>query len=961
MKGLLWAASLLVLLTLPCLLAPLALGQGSTLPLLGVESSYTPPTYDRNNTVTDVAWSANWRAALIGLGDSGVKRWTPPSPTAKRGMLPAGTSVLSVLCVGPRMFSTDARGWLYSLSNDPLTAYWSKDVLDGIPYDMAADLLGTRLAIVGIDAGTSTTVAVLDLGTMDLPQKWQGGLPGELASLRSQVVSWVPSLGRDPYENATLAIGTVEGKVIGFAGGDDAWLIADVRSPIVGMEWSQQKEALVLATRDGDIYIVHPVLAGTTVEGPFATLVKGTRNQLTSLSITNDAFAVSSTDGRVEVWDAHNVVRSQVLREDFSMNAVAWANSTHLLASNVWGRTILYGPDKDRDTWADLNDAFPDDPTEWLDTDGDGVGDNHDLFPLDPREQFDSDGDGVGDRGDAFPRDPTEWRDSDGDGSGDNADFMPTVNNRFAGVGLVVLVLVLVLLPVVSTQQTRRRETVELVGAVRSWAGTLALKDWPMAHSIEERRVALRLENAYRLHLATRPPRLKQMIEAHETTALNLEVGLRIQEGIVERGGVAADAAFSRAQQLREQNQELRLERGRLARLESVYRKLDKECARAIATTWPHLTDLQASLQAIRQRVDRLDNTLEEFVRSSRVEVAKEEAKAARGAFVPATTALRMRGSPGPVTPERGTGLEEGGADLGIGGPDGLAVPEGAPMDVPPTMGHVRARQALLIGSEGVELAVSVDNTLPDELKELVISFGIEGDTLRHRGPYKRELGPLQTGRSVTLTFHTVVNPPALREPQHLVRLRTVVTGRAGGLDVREELPAKASNLVTASIEPSEATATAMTEGALGRSGVELPGIPASFVLRALEFPSGLLPVMGGALETAGSWRVYSAQTEDGRELRAGVVVATTSSTTELLVEVRGPPGFPARDLAEEVVDSVRYAILVDRRIRLRGDTRPLKGERIEQLGQVLAETYLGIHELGITAKPDVGRPSPDA
>jgi hypothetical protein len=152
-----------------------------------------------------------------------------------------------------------------------------------------------------------------------------------------------------------------------------------------------------------------------------------------------------------------------------------------------------------------------------------------------------------------------------------------------------------------------------------------------------------------------------------------------------------------------------------------------------------------------------------------------------------------------------------------------------------------------------------------------------------------------------------------------------------------------------------------MTEGALGRSGGELPGIPASFVLRALEFPSGLLPVLGGSLKTAGGWRVYSAQTEDGRELRAGVVVAATSSTTELLVEVRGPQGFPAKDLAEEVVDSVRYAILVDRRIRLRGDTRPLDAESVERLAQVLAETYLGVHELGITAKPNAGRPSPDA
>ena len=961
MKGLCLAASVLVLLTLPCLLVPTASGQGSALTNLGSESVYTPPTYDRNYTVTDLAWSASARAALIAMGESGIKRWDPPETTATRGKLSAGTNVLEVLCVGNRMLAMDSRGWLLSLAGDPLTVYWSKDVLDGTPYDMAVDAAGKQLAIVGVNIGTGATVTVMDLDRMAPSTSWPSGLASPFASVRPTSVAWVPILGYGDHRNATLAIGTAEGKVLGLAAGGATWAMGDVKSPIVGMEWSQQKSALVLATRDGDIYLVYPVPQGAEVLGPYATLVRGTRNQLTSLSTTPLAFAVASTDGRIEVWDAHDIGRSQVIRSDFSINAVAWANSTHLLASNVWGRTVLYGPDRDNDTWADLNDAYPDDPTEWLDTDGDGVGDNHDRFPLDPSEQFDMDGDGVGDRSDVFPNDPTESKDSDGDGVGDNEDFMPSVNNRNAGAGLVILVLALILLPVLSTQQTRRREARQLVRQVSAWAATLGLKDWPMAHSTAEERSAFGLESAYRLHLRTRPKRLKQVIDAHDTTALNLEVGLRIQEGIVERGGVAAEAAFSRAQQLREQGQELAFERGRLARLEAFYRQLDREVAKAVVGSWPGLHGLQSSLQAIGTRVDRLDNALEEFTRASRLEVAEGESKVARGAFVPAVTALRVRGSTGPEAPERGRGLEAEGEEGAGPVPEEPGFPEGAPMEIPPTLGHVRARQALLIGSEGVELAVSVDNTLPDEIQGLVISFGIEGDALRHRGPYKRELGPLQTGRSVTITFHTVVNPPALREPQHLVRLRTVVTGRAGGIEVREELPAKATSLVTASIEPAEATAAAMTSGALGRSGVELPGIPASFVLRSLEFPSGLLPVLGGSLKEAGSWRVYSARTEDGREVRAGVVVAATASSTELLVEVRGPPAFPARDLAEEVADSVRYAILVDRRIRLRGDPRPLRAERVEQLGQALAEAYLGPHELGVTSRPNAGRPSPDA
>jgi len=98
-------------------------------------------------------------------------------------------------------------------------------------------------------------------------------------------------------------------------------------------------------------------------------------------------------------------------------------------------------------------DAFPTDPTEWLDTDGDGTGNNADTDDdgdglddivedpngngtadegetnsLDP----DTDGDGYCDglvnvtdicvATDTFPTNTTEWNDNDGDGTGDNAD-----------------------------------------------------------------------------------------------------------------------------------------------------------------------------------------------------------------------------------------------------------------------------------------------------------------------------------------------------------------------------------------------------------------------------------------------------------------------------------------------------------------------------------------------------------
>ena len=54
-------------------------------------------------------------------------------------------------------------------------------------------------------------------------------------------------------------------------------------------------------------------------------------------------------------------------------------------------------PDTDGDLYPDVIDAFPTDPTEWIDTDGDGIGNNADP---------DDDNDGIPDQFDPLPLDP---------------------------------------------------------------------------------------------------------------------------------------------------------------------------------------------------------------------------------------------------------------------------------------------------------------------------------------------------------------------------------------------------------------------------------------------------------------------------------------------------------------------------------------------------------------------------
>ena len=112
-------------------------------------------------------------------------------------------------------------------------------------------------------------------------------------------------------------------------------------------------------------------------------------------------------------------------------------------------------PDDDGDSWADIEDDYPTDATQWRDSDEDGYGDNIDgtdgdwcplqegYSTIDRLGCLDFDEDGYSnpstvwttdDGADAFPGDDSQWNDSDLDGYGDNpapanmADICPTDN-----------------------------------------------------------------------------------------------------------------------------------------------------------------------------------------------------------------------------------------------------------------------------------------------------------------------------------------------------------------------------------------------------------------------------------------------------------------------------------------------------------------------------------------------------
>lgn len=177
----------------------------------------------------------------------------------------------------------------------------------------------------------------------------------------------------------------------------------------------------VVALMFAEVYFQASNPAGGPGSRVFNILVEG--------QVVNDSYDIlAEVDSKTAV--VHRYL-AEVDDGDVSISFNAVKDQPKLSAVCVLEST----GDFDGDGYPDTQDAFPNDPLEWVDGDGDGVGDNGDPFPTDPSEWADLDADGIGDNSDpdidgdgyinaedAFPYDTTEWTDLDGDGIGDNTD-----------------------------------------------------------------------------------------------------------------------------------------------------------------------------------------------------------------------------------------------------------------------------------------------------------------------------------------------------------------------------------------------------------------------------------------------------------------------------------------------------------------------------------------------------------
>jgi parallel beta-helix repeat protein len=105
-------------------------------------------------------------------------------------------------------------------------------------------------------------------------------------------------------------------------------------------------------------------------------------------------------------WDGKYSNGNYVEEGDYHIQVTIWDLAGNQIdeSYNLGSVTIVF--DSDEDGVKDIEDAYPNDPTQWEDRDGDSWGDNR-----------------WGNNPDAFPDDPNEWLDTDSDNIGNNADL----------------------------------------------------------------------------------------------------------------------------------------------------------------------------------------------------------------------------------------------------------------------------------------------------------------------------------------------------------------------------------------------------------------------------------------------------------------------------------------------------------------------------------------------------------
>ena len=246
-------------------------------------------------------------------------------------------------------------------------------------------------------------------------------------------------------------------------GADNTYEIIVKAIDAVGLTVTQTVNIQINDLNDTFGIAVTPTDVQTSEDGDSATIgfvliTEPTANVTFGLSLsdtTEGSLSATQLTFTPDNWNTAQTITINGVDDGITDGDVTYQLITANTTSNDTSYNGLVVDDEidiDGDGFFDYQDAFPNDPTEWLDTDNDGIGNNIDIDddgdgisdeyeielgtdPLDPNDTpsdfnsngipdalEDSDGDGYNDDIDLYPLDPTRAIDNDGDGIADTDD-----------------------------------------------------------------------------------------------------------------------------------------------------------------------------------------------------------------------------------------------------------------------------------------------------------------------------------------------------------------------------------------------------------------------------------------------------------------------------------------------------------------------------------------------------------
>ncbi len=641
-------------------------------------------------------------------------------------------------------------------------------------------------------------------------------------------------------------------------------------------------------------------------------------------------IACSYADSTVEIWDVDSFESLQTLREHASsVGAVTWSPGDKNIASaSNNGTIIIWAHDSDKDGFADSNDDFPEDISEWKDSDGDGVGDNADVFPGDPSEWKDSDRDSVGDNSDVFPEDSGEWKDSDGDGIGDNEDFVPDFHNIHL-MGMIAAVIIAVAVTITGIKaQRKRKERERYIRKMYEWGHELG---YPKERKFSKEQIE-RIGPVFdKWSKYDRYQAITDLMEEIETTIRNLRAGVKIYSDLIEMDTSSKREAEKRKNRLEKHMatlvEELEQLKGLKDRKKENLAELEKEAKRIFSSFLQGKErdpDYTAEvLEEVGLRHKRIENSFTRIYESSLLDI-KKLTKKARGAFVIDRDKTRIKD----ISPFGGKEREEKTDE------DGIPV-----FHTEETQVEVR-REMCVIGNT-LRFAVVVENRYSSPITDITVDLEGNMDILRIKKP---RTGTSNISAINPDRIHTFVFTLEARKQRQCTINGTVEFVDPEGKKHRSRIEKKETDLLTAFMDLNSLESKEFKDKKKrfnsASVGYSFRQIAAHTIKKILNYCNNLYPVRAEETDTGGGEKASRLWLSgrsgiDGTEYLCSIAIKRKPKEEVTMVLLQGYSSTDREQIEtflEEIMDTLRYNILTDKRIRFRGEATKLGEKELKGL-----------------------------